>query len=138
MIDGMTSEAEAVSRACGVPIEIDVVRRHGFDGLDTVLTVISFVAGGIGGGIVSSIGEDVWTGVKKLVGRTRRETHSECRVVVVQRVDGRELRFRCRADGEADVDRLVAALDELAADPVPGEDAVSFELCPDGSWRRVG
>ncbi|MFB4318380.1 hypothetical protein [Actinomadura sp. 21ATH] len=136
----LEAEAEQISSESGVPVDIHLSEGRGFDGVSTAFAIITVVAGGIGGGILTAVGEEVWSRIKRLVSKTK-EADYQCTLVVVHKTGDTEFRFRCAVDGPEDVERVVRALQDGDAPPAPHNAAgepVVLRLDDDGTWKPAG
>ena len=135
---GLEVEAERISSECGVPVDIQLSEGRSFDGVDTAFAVVTVLAAGVGGGILSALGGDVWTRIKRLVSRAK-EAEYQCTVVVVRRIGDAEVRFRCEVDGPEDVDRLVKALENWhPAAAANADEPIVLRLDADNVWKPAG
>lgn len=134
------AEAEQISSESGVPVDVRVAEGRGFDGADTALVVVTVLAGGIGGGILSAVGSDVWARIKRLVHRAKKSDY-QCTLVVVRKIGETEIRYRCDLDRPEDVDRVVTALQDAQADAAYGGgsgEPIVLRLDVDDVWKPAG
>lgn len=103
--------ADLESRA-DIEVRVDEVRSRGFDGTETLMYLITAFVGGIGSGMLSKMGEDLWAGMRAVAGSLRRrvrgKTPRTIGIVVHNTPDG-PVRFRCDLDDDLTAHDLAEA-----------------------------
>lgn len=116
--DTAESVADLESRL-DIKVKVDEVRSRGFDGAETLMYVITAFAGGVTSGLLAKIGEDLWTGVRKIAGSLRQRARGKATrtvaVVVQDSADG-PIRFRCDLDDDLTADALAEAFRVVETD----------------------
>lgn len=141
----LKAAAQELSLAVGIPIDINVIERKPFDGSHALLYVVTLLIGALGKGVLSSVGGDLWRGLKSLTARTksRDQENAVTKLVVDCDLEGRHLRYICQIENEDDVDRFAQSITLILSGSQPQfiihsskRTRIEMVLQGDGKWKE--
>jgi len=133
-----------------VQVDVQHVESRGFDGVESVINVITLAAGGVIGGLTAAIGESVWKGVCKivrdLINKRKNKEDSQIggrkeriMIVVVSGPPGERLKYSCEIQDERDVEKFATSVREVEAVDRSGSCGAEvhkrFDII-DGEWKE--
>jgi hypothetical protein len=144
---------EALKKKCpSLSVNISAQKGKSFTGIETTIVAISFILTAVLGGILSSLGQDIWKRIKSLCERLTLDKSSkiqyEIRLTLEVDIDERKTMFHCRLGPESKLEKLdlflvnvpqkvmfvASSIKKVTTDGTPLASIVQFEFLEDGRW----